>query len=157
MSTILIKNATIINENKREIGDVLINKNRIERIDQNININQRYNEIDAEGLYLIPGLIDDQVHFREPGLTHKGNIYSESMAAVAGGVTSFMEMPNTIPNAITIQELEKKYDIGQQNSFGNYSFYLGASNDNIEEVKSCLLYTSPSPRDMWTSRMPSSA
>ena len=135
MSTILIKNATIINENKREIGDVLINKNRIERIDQNININQRYNEIDAEGLYLIPGLIDDQVHFREPGLTHKGNIYSESMAAVAGGVTSFMEMPNTIPNAITIQELEKKYDIGQQNSFGNYSFYLGASNDNIEEVK----------------------
>ena len=132
MSTILIKNATIINENKREIGDVLINKNRIERIDQNININQRYNEIDAEGLYLIPGLIDDQVHFREPGLTHKGNIYSESMAAVAGGVTSFMEMPNTIPNAITIQELEKKYDIGQQNSFGNYSFYLGASNDNIE-------------------------
>ena len=135
MSTILIKNATIINENKREIGDVLINKNRIERIDQNININQRYNEIDAEGLYLIPGLIDDQVHFREPGLTHKGNIYSESMAAVAGGVTSFMEMPNTIPNAITIQELEKKYDIGQQNSFANYSFYLGASNDNIEEVK----------------------
>ena len=103
MSTILIKNAAIINENKREIGDVLINKNRIERIDQNININQRYNEIDAEGLYLIPGLIDDQVHFREPGLTHKGNIYSESMAAIAGGVTSFIEMPNTIPNAITIQ------------------------------------------------------
>lgn len=135
MSTILIKNATIINENKREIGDVLINKNRIERIDQNININQRFNEIDAEGLYLIPGLIDDQVHFREPGLTHKGNIYSESMAAVAGGVTSFMEMPNTIPNAITIEELEKKYNIGKQNSFGNYSFYLGASNDNIEEVK----------------------
>ena len=135
MTTILIKNATIINENKREINDVLINENRIERIDQNINLNHRYEEIDAEGLYLIPGLIDDQVHFREPGLTHKGNIFTESMAAVAGGVTSFMEMPNTVPNAITIEELEKKYKIGQKNSFGNYSFYLGASNNNIEEVK----------------------
>ena len=135
MTTILIKNATIINENKREINDVLINENRIERIDQNINVNHRYEEIDAEGLYLIPGLIDDQVHFREPGLTHKGNIFTESMAAVAGGVTSFMEMPNTVPNAITIEELEKKYKIGQKNSFGNYSFYLGASNNNIEEVK----------------------
>ena len=135
MTTILIKNATIINENKREINDVLINENRIERIDQNINVNNRYEEIDAEGLYLIPGLIDDQVHFREPGLTHKGNIFTESMAAVAGGVTSFMEMPNTVPNAITIEELEKKYKIGQKNSFGNYSFYLGASNNNIEEVK----------------------
>ena len=135
MTTMLIKNATIINENKREINDVLINENRIERIDQNINVNNRYEEIDAEGLYLIPGLIDDQVHFREPGLTHKGNIFTESMAAVAGGVTSFMEMPNTVPNAITIEELEKKYKIGQKNSFGNYSFYLGASNNNIEEVK----------------------
>ena len=135
MSIILIKNATIINENSRKVKDILIKENRIERIDQNINTNGRYEEIDAEGLYLIPGLIDDQVHFREPGLTHKGNIYSESMAAVAGGVTSFMEMPNTIPNAITIEELEKKYNIGKQNSFGNYSFYLGASNDNIEEVK----------------------
>lgn len=135
MSIILIKNATIINENSRKVKDILIKKNRIEKIDQNINTNGRYEEIDAEGLYLIPGLIDDQVHFREPGLTHKGNIYSESMAAVAGGVTSFMEMPNTIPNAITIEELEKKYNIGKQNSFGNYSFYLGASNDNIEEVK----------------------
>lgn len=135
MSIILIKNATIINENSRKVKDILIKKNRIEKIDQNINTNGRYEEIDAEGLFLIPGLIDDQVHFREPGLTHKGNIYSESMAAVAGGVTSFMEMPNTIPNAITIEELEKKYKIGKQNSFGNYSFYLGASNDNIEEVK----------------------
>ena len=135
MSTILIKNATIINENKQEIKDVLISKKRIERIDQNINVNHRCDEIDAEGLCLIPGLIDDQVHFREPGLTHKGDIFTESMAAIAGGVTSFMEMPNTIPNAITIQELENKYDIAQQKSFGNYSFYLGASNDNIEEVK----------------------
>jgi len=135
MSTILIKNATIINENKQEIKDVLISKKRIERIDQNINVNHRCDEIDAEGLCLIPGLIDDQVHFREPGLIHKGDIFTESMAAIAGGVTSFMEMPNTIPNAITIQELENKYDIAQQKSFGNYSFYLGASNDNIEEVK----------------------
>ena len=135
MSTILIKNATIINDNKQEIKDVLISKKRIERIDQNINVNHRCDEIDAEGLCLIPGLIDDQVHFREPGLTHKGDIFTESMAAIAGGVTSFMEMPNTIPNAITIQELENKYDIAQQKSFGNYSFYLGASNDNIEEVK----------------------
>ena len=135
MSTILIKNATIINENKQEIKDVLISKKRIERIDQNINVNHRCDEIDAEGLCLIPGLIDDQVHFREPGLTHNGDIFTESMAAIAGGVTSFMEMPNTIPNAITIQELENKYDIAQQKSFGNYSFYLGASNDNIEEVK----------------------
>ena len=135
MSTILIKNATIINENKQEIKDVLISKKRIERIDQNINVNHRCDEIDAEGLCLIPGLIDDQVHFREPGLTHKGDIFTESMAAIAGGVTSFMEMPNTIPNAITIQELENKYDIAQQKSFGNYSFYLGASNENIEEVK----------------------
>jgi len=135
MSTILIKNAAIINENKQEIKDVLISKKRIERIDQNINVNHRCDEIDAEGLCLIPGLIDDQVHFREPGLTHKGDIFTESMAAIAGGVTSFMEMPNTIPNAITIQELENKYDIAQQKSFGNYSFYLGASNDNIEEVK----------------------
>ena len=135
MKSILIKNATIINENKKEIGDILIKGKRIERIDENINVNHKYEEINAEGLYLIPGLIDDQVHFREPGLTHKGNIFTESMAAVAGGVTSFMEMPNTIPNAVTIKELEKKYVIGKNTSFGNYSFYLGASNNNIEEVK----------------------
>ena len=135
MKSILIKNATIINENKKEIGDILIKGKRIERIDKNINVNHKYEEINAEGLYLIPGLIDDQVHFREPGLIHKGNIFTESMAAVAGGVTSFMEMPNTIPNAVTIEELEKKYVVGKNTSFGNYSFYLGASNNNIEEVK----------------------
>tara|TARA_B100001094_G_scaffold4340_1_gene3921 strand:- start:329 stop:1666 length:1338 start_codon:yes stop_codon:yes gene_type:complete len=135
MKPILIKNATIINENSRKVCDVLMRDKRIEKIDKEISVDYRCDTIEAEKLFLIPGLIDDQVHFREPGLTHKGNIYTESMAAVAGGVTSFMEMPNTIPNAITNEELEKKYLIGQNNSFGNYSFYLGASNDNIEEVK----------------------
>ena len=135
MSSILIKKATIINENSREISDLFIKNNRIEKIDKNINIESKCSEINGEGLFLIPGLIDDQVHFREPGLTHKGNIYTESMAAVAGGVTSFMEMPNTIPNAVTNKELENKYLIGKNTSFGNYSFYLGASNNNIEEVK----------------------
>ena len=130
----VIKNAKIVNENKIIEGDLLIEDQFIAKIASSISVNN-HKLIDLEGNFLIPGVIDDQVHFREPGLTHKGNIYSESMAAVAGGVTSFMEMPNTIPNVITIQELEKKYDIGQQNSFGNYSFYLGASNDNIEEVK----------------------
>ena len=135
MRPILIKNATIVNENSRKVCDVLIRDKRIEKIDKEISVEYRCDIIEAEKLFLIPGLIDDQVHFREPGLTHKGNIYTESMAAVAGGVTSFMEMPNTIPNAISNEELEKKYLIGQNNSFGNYSFYLGASNDNIEEVK----------------------
>ena len=135
MRPILIKNATIVNENSRKVCDVLIRDKRIEKIDKEISVEYNCDIIEAEKLFLIPGLIDDQVHFREPGLTHKGNIYTESMAAVAGGVTSFMEMPNTIPNAITNEELEKKYLIGHNNSFGNYSFYLGASNDNIEEVK----------------------
>ena len=135
MRPILIKNATIVNENSRKVCDVLIRDKRIEKIDKEISVEYSCDIIEAEKLFLIPGLIDDQVHFREPGLTHKGNIYTESMAAVAGGVTSFMEMPNTIPNAITNEELEKKYLIGHNNSFGNYSFYLGASNDNIEEVK----------------------
>ncbi len=99
MESILIKNATIVNENSRVSGDVLVRGERIERIDQNIDVDHNFKEINGESLYLIPGLIDDQVHFREPGLTHKGEIYSESMAAVAGGVTSFMEMPNTVPNA----------------------------------------------------------
>ena len=135
MSKILIKKATVINENSRDISDLLIKNNRIEKVDKNIEVESKCSEINGEGLFLIPGLIDDQVHFREPGLTHKGNIYTESMAAVVGGVTSFMEMPNTIPNAITNEELEKKYLIGKNTSFGNYSFYLGASNNNIEEVK----------------------
>ena len=134
MSTILIKNATIINENKRRIGDVLINKNRIERIDQNININQRYNEIDAEGLYLIPGLIDDQVHFRDPGLTEKGDIFSESLAAVHSGVTSTFDMPNVDPNTTTIDLLEKRNKLGSEKSWTNYSYYFGATETNLEEI-----------------------
>ena len=108
MSSILIKNAKIINENKISINDILIKNSRIEKIDPNISVDYKCEIINAEGLCLIPGLIDDQVHFREPGLTHKGEIYTESMAAIAGGVTSYMEMPNTIPNATNINELEKK-------------------------------------------------
>ena len=134
MSTILIKNATIINENSRKISDVLIRDRRIEKIDTNISTYESHKTIEAKGLYLIPGLIDDQVHFREPGLTHKAEIFTESMAAVAGGVTTYMEMPNTIPNATTINKLEKKYDIANKKSFANYSFYLGATNNNMDEL-----------------------
>ena len=134
MSSILIKNAKIINENKISINDILIKNSRIEKIDPNISVDYKCEVINAEGLCLIPGLIDDQVHFREPGLTHKGEIYTESMAAIAGGVTSYMEMPNTIPNATNIDELEKKYSIAKQKSFANYSFYIGATNNNYDEV-----------------------
>jgi len=133
MSTILIKSATIVNENKQFIADVLIKNGFIERIDQHIDV-RADKEINAEGLYLLPGCIDDQVHFREPGLTHKANIYTESRAAVAGGITSFMEMPNTVPNTLTQQLLEDKYQIGAQTSLANYSFFMGASNDNLDEV-----------------------
>ena len=134
MSSILIKNAKIINENKLSTNDILIKNSRIEKIDPNISVDYKCEIINAENLYLIPGLIDDQVHFREPGLTHKGEIYTESMAAVAGGITSYMEMPNTIPNATNIDELEKKYSIAKQKSFANYSFYIGATNNNYDEV-----------------------
>src|SRR5882757_532988 len=133
MSSILIKAATVVNENKQFVADVLVKGGIIELIDNHINaIADR--EINAEGLYLFPGCIDDQVHFREPGLTHKANIYTESRAAVAGGITSFMEMPNTVPNTLTQQLLEDKYEIASRNSLANYSFFMGASNDNIEEV-----------------------
>jgi dihydroorotase len=130
---ILIKNALIINEGQKKEGDVLISNQRIERIDGSINAPDAM-IIDASGLWLIPGIIDDQVHFREPGLTHKANIYTESMAAVAGGVTSFMEMPNTKPPALTIDLLEDKYAIAQKNAWCNYSFFMGGSNDNAEEL-----------------------
>ena len=109
MPSILIKNATVVNENSRKVSDLLIRGKRIEKIDNEISVDFNCDLIDAENLYLIPGLIDDQVHFREPGLIHKAEIFTESMAAIAGGVTSFMEMPNTIPNATSIEELEKKY------------------------------------------------
>jgi dihydroorotase len=133
MNSILIKSATIINENKQFVTDVLVKDGFIERIDKHISA-EADKVIDAEGLYLFPGCIDDQVHFREPGLTHKATIYTESRAAVAGGITSFMEMPNTVPNTLTQQLLEDKYEIAAQTSPANYSFYMGASNDNIEEV-----------------------
>lgn len=135
MKTTLIKQAQLINEGQIKTADVLIKGGRIEKIDHNIQPKFLNHEIIAEGRYLMPGIIDDQVHFREPGLTHKANIYSESKAAVAGGVTSFMEMPNTSPAAITHELLEQKYDIASQTSLANYSFYLGTSNDNIEEIK----------------------
>jgi dihydroorotase len=136
MSSILINNATIINEGKTYRSDLLIVDELIKSIgptDQ-INIPTGTTIIDAKGLLLIPGIIDDQVHFREPGLTHKGDIHSESRAAVAGGVTSFMDMPNTNPQTVTIDILNEKYLIGAENSFTNYSFYLGATNTNLDEV-----------------------
>lgn len=134
MQPILIKNAKIVNEGRIFKGDVLIENEFIVQVAENISTQENYQIIDAQGNYLIPGAIDDQVHFREPGLTHKGNIASESRAAVAGGVTTFMEQPNTVPNAVTQELLEEKYQIASQTSFANYSFMMGATNDNLEEV-----------------------
>ena len=135
MKTTLIKNATIINENSKFESDLLIIKGKIEKIDRTISVESAHEVIDAEGLLLIPGCIDDQVHFREPGLTHKATIFTESRAAVAGGITTFMEMPNTVPSAVTIEKLEEKYEIAKKSSLANYSFYLGTTNSNIEEIK----------------------
>lgn len=129
----LIKNAKIVNEGELLAHDVLIKDQRIEKIGFQLS-HDTATVIDANGKYLIPGLIDDQVHFREPGLTHKADIATESKAAVAGGITSFMEMPNTVPNTLTQELLQDKYDIASQGSLANYSFFMGASNDNIEEV-----------------------
>ena len=135
MNTVLIKNAKIVNEGRIFEGDVLIEGEFIKEIAQNISHkSSNCKVIDAEGNYLIPGAIDDQVHFREPGLTHKGTIASESRAAVAGGITSFIEQPNTVPNAITQELLEQKYVIASQSSYANYSFMMGGTNDNLEEV-----------------------
>jgi len=130
---ILIKNARIVNEGTIKTGDVLIKDELIQKIGSDLS-HANAKVIDAEGQFLIPGLIDDQVHFREPGLTHKAEIYTESKAAVAGGITSFMEMPNTVPNALTQELLEDKYCIAAKKSLANYSFYMGVSNDNLEEV-----------------------
>ena len=135
MKITLIKNATIVNENSKFVSDLLIKEGKIEKIDCNISVDSDHEVLDAEGLLLLPGCIDDQVHFREPGLTHKANIFTESRAAVAGGITSFMEMPNTVPSAVTIEKLEEKYAIAQKSSLANYSFYLGTTNSNIEEIK----------------------
>ena len=129
----LIKNAQLVNEGRIYNADVLIENKIIKLIAPEINI-EAEQIIDAKGLHLLPGVIDDQVHFREPGLTHKANIYTESKAAIAGGITSFMEMPNTNPQALTQELLEDKYKIAAATSIANYSFFMGASNDNLEEV-----------------------
>ena len=130
----LIKNATIVNENQIFESDLLIENDLILKISKNISEENIDKIIDASGKYLLPGVIDDQVHFREPGLTHKGDIESESRAAVAGGVTSFIEQPNTVPNTVTQELLEEKYIIAAEKSFANYSFSMGGTNDNLEEV-----------------------
>ena len=138
MNSYLIKNATIVNEGSSFVGDVLIENGIIKKVDTSITTSSM-TVIDASGKYLIPGLIDDQVHFREPGLTHKATIGSESRAAVAGGITSFIEMPNTVPQATTQQLLQDKFNIAEKTSYANYSFMFGGTNDNLEE----LLKTDP--------------
>ncbi|MCL6273938.1 dihydroorotase [Muricauda sp. 2012CJ35-5] len=134
MSKILLKNATIVNENKVFESDVLIDGEQISRIDRDIS-SENAKIIDLNGDLLLPGIIDDQVHFREPGLTHKGNIASESRAALVGGITTFMEQPNTNPQTTTIEKLEEKFTIAANSSFANYSFLFGGTNDNLEELK----------------------
>lgn len=133
-----LRNATIVNEGQSFRGNLLIKNGKIEKLisgEAPPDFGNNYQAIDLEGHFLLPGVIDDQVHFREPGLTHKGNIYSESKAAVAGGITSFMEMPNTLPQTITQKALEEKYRLGQEKSLANFSFYMGTTNDNLEEVR----------------------
>lgn len=132
---ILIKNATLINEDRHYRASVLLDGEIISEIFEGDELPQAEQVVDATGLWLIPGVIDDQVHFREPGLTHKADIHTESKAAAAGGVTSFMEMPNTMPLTVTIDALEDKYRLGAEKSVVNYSFYMGATNSNIEELK----------------------
>ncbi len=138
MNSYLIKNATIVNEGSSFVGDVLIENGVIKKVDSSIPTSSM-TVIDASGKYLIPGLIDDQVHFREPGLTHKATIGSESRAAVAGGITTFIEMPNTVPQATNQQLLQDKFNIAEKTSYANYSFMFGGTNDNLEE----LLKTDP--------------
>jgi dihydroorotase len=133
MSKVLIKSATIVNEGKQFVGDVLIIDGKINKIGSDLS-DSSAKEINGEGKFLLPGCIDDQVHFREPGLTHKAEIYTEAKAAIAGGITSFMEMPNTVPNTLTQDLLADKYAIASQRSLANYSFFMGAGNDNIDEV-----------------------
>lgn len=136
MKRVLIKNARIVNENRIFEGDLLIENDRIAKIDKHLSqINSDTQLIDADGKYLIPGVIDDQVHFREPGLTHKGDIGSESRAAIAGGITSYIEQPNTRPAATDLITLEEKYKIATATSVANFGFNFGATNDNIEEIK----------------------
>ena len=134
MDSILILNAQLVNEGKITTSDVLVEEGRISKIGQDLSSLSADTIIEAKGKYLLPGIIDDQVHFREPGFTHKACIYTEAKAAVAGGTTSFMEMPNTNPQALTQQLLEDKYQIAKENSLANYSFFMGVSNDNLEEA-----------------------
>jgi len=134
MQNYLLKHISVVNEKNISEKDVYIKNGRIEKIGNNISVKEKVTEINGEGKHLFPGAIDDQVHFREPGLTHKATIYSESKAAVAGGVTTFMEMPNTIPNALTEKLLEDKYAIAKNNSLANYSFFMGSSNTNTDDV-----------------------
>ncbi|HUR30605.1 MAG TPA: dihydroorotase [Saprospiraceae bacterium] len=140
MKDIVFKEARIINRGRIFEGDIWVSNDRIERVDNSIQIKGKVREVSVNGRVLMPGIIDDQVHFREPGLEHKATIYTESRAGVAGGVTSFMEMPNTKPPALTHELLEAKYKIASTNSWGNYSFFMGAGNDNLNEV----LKTNPS-------------
>src|SRR4029079_2654511 len=135
MQNYLIKNVQVVNEGRIITSDVLIKNGRIEKIGEQITqVVSSVKEINGEGKYLLPGAIDDQVHFREPGLTHKAKIYTEAKAGVAGGVTSFMEMPNTIPNALTQELLEDKYSIASATSLANYPSYMGSGTDNASEV-----------------------
>ncbi len=134
MPNYLIKNCSVVNEGTITAADVLIKNERIEKIASSIETKEAVREINAEGLHLFPGVIDDQVHFREPGLTHKATIYTEAKAAVAGGVTSFMEMPNTVPNALNLDLLEEKYKIASQTSLANYSFFMGTSNSSADDT-----------------------
>ena len=129
----LIKNSFVVDSGTLQKKDILISNDIIQKVSSKINI-EADRTFDCSGLHIIPGVIDDQVHFREPGLTHKGDIYSESKAAVAGGITSFMEMPNTSPQTLTQDLLKKKFQLGEQKSLANFSFFMGASNDNIDEV-----------------------
>src|SRR5215218_5338383 len=134
MQKYLFKNISVVNEGAITIADVLIENGRIEKIAGKIEVKENVTEINGEGKHLLPGVIDDQVHFREPGLTHKATVYTEAKAAVAGGVTSFMEMPNTVPPVLTQNLLEEKYAIASQSSLANFSFFMGTSNDNADEV-----------------------
>lgn len=139
MNTIqLIRNATIVNEGRTFLGSVLIDGEHIKAVFEKnhpVELSESFTEIDATGLLLLPGIIDDQVHFREPGLTHKGDLFTESRAAVAGGITSYMDMPNTRPQATTVEALEEKYTLAAEKSLANYSFLMGVTNDNIDELK----------------------
>lgn len=134
MKSILITSANIVNEGRISLGDILVKEGRIAKIGSDLSSETADITIDATGKYLLPGLIDDQVHFREPGLTHKAEIYTEAKAGVAGGTTTFMEMPNTVPQATTIDLLEQKYSRASEVSLANYSFFFGATNDNLEEI-----------------------